>query len=154
MHRERGEWTVATDSAALERWLDEEGINQCHLVAESGAAAVALMFATTLSHRLLSLTISEPPWIGADYESVVDVEFRQQLRLLVDFPDDEVAPAFFRLMANGLDPPDRPVDLSFVAALRTVADDYLRAPLDRARLATVVVPVLLAVVAQALPARE
>lgn len=142
---ERGEWTVAAESAALERWLDGEGINRCHLVAESGAAAVALMFSTTSSHRLLSLTVCEPPWIGADYESVVDVEFRQQLRRLVDLSDEDVAPAFFRLMANGLDPPKRPVDLPFVAALRAVADEYVRAPLDRAMLATVVVPVLLVV---------
>jgi len=55
----------------------------------------------------------------------------KQLRRLVDFPDEEVAPAFFRLMANGLDPPERPVDLPFVATLRAVADEYVRAPLDR-----------------------
>jgi pimeloyl-ACP methyl ester carboxylesterase len=142
---ERGEWTVAAESAALERWLDGEGIKQCHLVAESGAAAVGLMFATTSSHRLRSLAICEPPWIGADFPSVVDVEFRQELRRLVDLPNEEVAPAFFRLMANGLDPPERPVDLPFVAALRAVADEYLRAPLDRAMLAAVAVPVLLVV---------
>jgi len=48
-------------------------------------------------------------------------------------------------MANGLDPPERPVDLPFVATLRAVADEYVRAPLDRPMLATVVVPVLLVV---------
>jgi len=56
---------------------DGEGISQCHLVAESGAAAVALMFATTSSDRLLSLNDLRTPWIGADFQSEVDVEFRQ-----------------------------------------------------------------------------
>jgi len=65
----------------LHRWLDEEGIDRCHLVGNSLGCQICTAFAVRFPSRVVSLVLTGPT-IDPDAYSIS----RQLLRLLSDVP--------------------------------------------------------------------
>jgi pimeloyl-ACP methyl ester carboxylesterase len=141
-----GEWTIAREVAALADFADRLSSEKIHLVGHSGAAAVVLGFVAVWPGRVASVGVSEPPWVGADPWSEIDVAFRQELQRVADLSDAEVPAAFSQLFnTNVVEPDEVPaMDEPALAALRAVAPEFLRAILPREKFQTIGAPILVA----------
>jgi pimeloyl-ACP methyl ester carboxylesterase len=141
-----GEWTIACEVDALAGFAGRLSSGKVHLAGHSGAAAVVLAFAAAWPGRVASIAVSEPPWVGADPWSEIDVAFREELQRVADLPDADLPAGFIQLFTAG--PAGRgefrPMDQLALAAVRAVAPEYLRATLQRDRFQTMPAPVLVA----------
>lgn len=141
-----GEWTIGREANALADFIDGFTEDRVHLVGHSGAASVVLAFVESQPDRVESIVVSEPPWVGADPWSELDVAFRQDLQRVADLPDADLPAGFTQLFTVRPVEPESvlPLDEAGLAAVRAVAPEYLRASLNRDTFLTVATPVLVA----------
>ena len=81
------DYSVASELAGLERFLDEQGIEAAHLYGHSAGASVALAFAAEHPGRVLSLALDEP---ASDFSQEDRLALQEQFpQRLEDLPATE-----------------------------------------------------------------
>jgi pimeloyl-ACP methyl ester carboxylesterase len=119
-----------------------------HVVAYSGLAAVSLFIALKCPDKLQTLTIVEPPWIGNDVWGPPEAEYRRRFDALADVESERFWEAFTKIFApDALEVPRQPMpggEALPKTAMTEIWNVYKATPFDRASLAAVRVPVLLA----------
>ena len=144
-------YDIETEIDALGQVVDETAV---HLLGYSAGASVTLAFAAARPHRVASLTLVEPPWIGApdgtDFQAHMD-------EVMLHTPADRRWEEFHRLLTRpGADVPPPPPNPPPWAPLRVARGEQvweaLRAHLIGAdRLAAITAPVYLPVAADSHP---
>lgn len=72
-------FSMAIETSALLRSMDEISAGRAHLVGYSGGAAVALAFACDHPGRVASVTLEEVAWIGSDGATALEERFWRDL---------------------------------------------------------------------------
>jgi pimeloyl-ACP methyl ester carboxylesterase len=94
------DFSMATETTALLRSMDEVGADRGHLVGYSGGAAVVLAVACAHPERVASLTLEEVAWIGSDGATAVETSFWSDLVAAVALPSYEALLGFRDLMVR------------------------------------------------------
>ncbi len=144
-------YDIETELDALAAVVDEPTV---HLLGYSAGASVALAFAAARPQRVASLTLVEPPWVGAPDGTAFQAHMDE---VMLHTPADRRWEEFHRLLTRpGADVPPPPPNPPPWAPLRVARGEQvweaLRAHLIGAdRLAAVTAPVYLPVAADSHP---
>jgi pimeloyl-ACP methyl ester carboxylesterase len=142
---------IETEIDALSRVVDEPAV---HLLGYSAGASVTLAFAAAHPHRVASLTLVEPPWVGAPDGTAFQAGMDE---VMLHTPPDQRWESFHRLLTRpGADVPPPPPNPPPWAPVRVARGERvweaLRAHLIGAdRLAAVTAPVYLPFAADSHP---
>ena len=92
------DYSMASEMAGLERFLDEQGVEGVHLYGHSAGASVALAFAAEHPRRVLSLALDEP---ASDFSHEDRLALREQFpQRLEDLPAAERMRVFARSLVQ------------------------------------------------------
>ena len=146
------DFSMATETTALLRSMDEAGTARGHMVGYSGGAAVVLAVACAYPECVASLTLEEVAWIGSDGATALETSFWSDLAVAMALPSYEALLRFRDLMvrpeARGSLPPvtkDAPWIDSMVDGVRASMGAFAGAEVDWATLQGADFPIYAAV---------
>jgi len=97
---------LETEIDGIDRLAGEAGFDRFHLVGYSAGGASSLAYALTRPERLLSLTLSEPAWAGADGRTPEEIAAADLIFAAIALPPAQMLPAFtVAQLADGVEPP-------------------------------------------------
>src|SRR5438132_8893769 len=102
-------YTLDHEIDGVLRTAREAGFDRFHLVGYSGGGASSLAFAASHPHRLLSLALIEPAWMGNEGLSPEEQAVRREFDRITSLPPEQMMPAFVAVqLAPGVPPPPPP----------------------------------------------
>lgn len=100
---------LETEIDGVLREADAAGFERFHLIGYSGGGAISTALVASHPHRVLSLALLEPAWVGNEGLSHEEHEVSLEFERVWDLPAEEMMPRFVRAqLAPGVEPPPPP----------------------------------------------